>query len=100
MKNKSTVIDKEYVSNCCSAPMNQDFSICPRCKEGCAVVELEDEPSEKIGRSKNYFNMKKKEEIKIIEKALKLANKEIKEWQKFKALGIKKLNVLNNTKYD
>jgi hypothetical protein len=32
---------KEYVSNCCSAPVNENYMICPACKEHCDLVETE-----------------------------------------------------------
>ncbi len=33
--------EKEYVSNCCSAPVDEDYMICPACQEHCDVVETE-----------------------------------------------------------
>ena len=33
--------EKELVSNCCSAPVNEDYMICPACQEHCDVVETE-----------------------------------------------------------
>lgn len=33
----------EYVSNCCSVPMDKDQSRCPDCKEGCEAIEVEEE---------------------------------------------------------
>lgn len=31
---------QEYVSNCCSAPMDTDFHLCPACFDGCGVEEV------------------------------------------------------------
>lgn len=33
----------EYQSNCCSAPMKEDETICPDCKEGCEAIEVEED---------------------------------------------------------
>ena len=33
--------EKELVSNCCSAPVDEDYMICPACHEHCDVVETE-----------------------------------------------------------
>jgi len=34
-------LEKEYVSNCCSAPVNEDYMTCSHCYEPCDVVETE-----------------------------------------------------------
>ena len=36
----------EYVSNCCSAPMNDEMHLCPSCFEGCEFVEIKEEDGE------------------------------------------------------
>ena len=37
----------EYVSNCCDAPSDPDMERCSDCKEGCQIVEVEDEHTTK-----------------------------------------------------
>ena len=48
-----------YISNCCSAPMDIDQSICPECKEGCGAEIDESTYSEEQAekRRQNFLTM-------------------------------------------
>lgn len=99
MKPKPTVIekgklDKDVFSNCCSAPMSRDHSICPDCKENCVPVE---EPK------RNNADMKKKKteleiEMDTINDSIKFASDELEAWIKFRKMALKRLKKLESEK--
>lgn len=35
--------DREMLSDCCGVPFNEDYGICPSCKEHCEISDFEED---------------------------------------------------------
>ncbi len=44
----------QWLSNCCSSPVDEDYMICHECKEPCDIVEFEEDVEMTLGSADRF----------------------------------------------